>query len=216
MRSRTFVIVLILIFCGTCHGQNFNPQKDLAFGQIAAGGGYESVLTVTNRGTGAYSGTLELYTGAGLSWNPTINGAPLISGRLDITLNPGETRTYRITLTGGTESAFGFIRSAGMEQTSLIEGNLTYFVSSASAKGPESSKNERSFSESNSMAFEAVGVPPSTEFYKTTVPFEDFSTVALALGNVNLGPSANVKLTVFSDSNQQLGTQSTLLVPHGL
>jgi len=51
------------------------------------------------------------------------------------------------------------------------------------------------------VPFEAVGVPPSVEFYKTTIPFEDAPTVALAVANVNTG-TANVVLAVFSESRE--------------
>ncbi len=202
MRSRLYLISF-LFFCGTCFAQNFNPQKDLAFGQIAAGGGYESVLTVTNRGTAAYSGILELHTtDAGTPWNPTIDGVQVTGGQLDISLSPGETKTYRITLSGNTESAFGFVRSADLSQASYIEGNLTYYVSAEGSTGGDP------------LPFEGVGVPASSEFFKTTVPFEDVLTVALALANVNTG-SANVVLTVFSESNVQLGTKALEIGPNG-
>jgi len=118
MRARAFVIIFVLI-CGTCFAQNFNPKKDLAFGQIAAGGGYESVITVTNRGTTAYSGILELYRkdeiGNGQPWwDVFINGMPILSGMEMIALNPGETKSFRITVNSETaQSAYGFIRSTG-------------------------------------------------------------------------------------------------------
>lgn len=198
MRTRT-ILISFLLFGGTCLAQNLHPNKDLAFGQIAAGGGYESVLTVTNRGTDTYSGTLELYTTAdGLPWNPTINGVQVSGGTQDISLSPGETKTYRMTQSGNTESAFGVVKSADMLQSSYIEGNLTYFVSA----------------EGDTTPFEGVGVPPSSEFYKTTIPFEDALTVALAMANINT-ESANVNLTVFSESNVQEGTNAIEIGPNG-
>ncbi len=202
MKIRVLLISFILL-CGTCFAQNLHPTKDLAFGQIAAGGGYESVLTVTNRGTSAYSGTLELHTGVGVPWNPTINGVQVTNGQQEISLNPGETKTYKITLSGNTESAFGLVRSADLLQSSFIEGNMTYFVSAEDPAGGDP------------IPYEGVGVPPSGEFYKTTIPFEDVLTVALALANVNTGKAANVNLTVFSESNVQKGTKTITIGPNG-
>jgi hypothetical protein len=106
------------------------------------------------------------------------------------------------------------IKVADMAQTSFIEGSLTYYVSSGSAAQDASHSVQTASAESGALIFEGVGVPPSEEFFKTTIPFEDFSTVALALANVNVGPPANVTLSVFSESNQLKGTKSIPLGPH--
>jgi hypothetical protein len=141
-----------------------------------------------------------------------VNGQLAMSGMVPIALNPGETKTYRITVNGSTQSAYGFIRSNDTSVTSIIEGNLTYFVTAGGSSEPLPAKTQPVFANGNTLPHEGVGVPPSMEFYKTTIPFEDFLTVALALVNANVGPDANVTLTIFDNTGQQ---QATKTIPIG-
>jgi hypothetical protein len=191
---RAGIALTALLLASQAFGQNLSPQKDIMFGQLAAGGGYETLLTLTNRGTTVYNGTLKFFTGAqGNPWSPQVNGAAVTAGTLALALQPGETRSLRITLPGSTtESAFGVAAGSSMEQTSFIEGNLTYFTyASGSAR----------------TMTESVGVPPSGEFFRATLPFEDFSTIALALANLNRS-SANITLTVYNELSALTGTNS--------
>ena len=51
MRIRIFIAMLVpagVVSGGLSYAQNFSPHKDLLFGQVAAGGGYETVVTATN------------------------------------------------------------------------------------------------------------------------------------------------------------------------
>ena len=80
-------------------------------------------------------------------------------------------------------------------QDNSIEGNLTYFIKSAGT------------------VVDSIGVLPSTEFYLSVIPFEDFPTLALAL--VNRDPAnrqASVNLTVFSQDNVELSTRTVTIV----
>ncbi len=54
------LLAMLLGLPATAFAQDFFAYKDLAFAQIAAGGGYETVLNATNRGASSYSGTLTL------------------------------------------------------------------------------------------------------------------------------------------------------------
>jgi hypothetical protein len=188
MKIQVFLMA-VMMMCGTIYAQTLNPEKDVAFGQMAAGGGYETVMAVTNRGTSSYSGIMRLYAGTGNPWNPIVNGTPITGGSVDVILNPGETKVFKITLPGGTEAGFAVVRAANLDQTSFIEGNVTYFA------------------RSGGTATESVGVSPSGEFYRSTLALDDLSTLALALVNLN-GAEANVTLTVFDQNNQQLGSKT--------
>jgi hypothetical protein len=182
MKSRDFLAVLLLFLPVGGFAQNLSPGKDLAFAQIAAGGGYETVLNITNRGTTAYAGTLSLFRASGQAWNPLVNGNTIAGGKIAIALGPGATATLRITGSGAVEAGFGVIKASGMEQTSFVEGTLTYYV------------------RFGGKLADSIGVQPSKEIYLTTIPFDDFSTIALALANVNSG-QATVQLKLFSDTN---------------
>jgi hypothetical protein len=187
MRARHLLGFLILILPLAANAQNIRPRKALAFAQIAAGGGYETILNVTNRGTTTCNGTLSLFRAAGQAWNPVVNGNAVSDGKFNITLEKGATATFQITLPGGTESGFAIIKASDEKLTNFLEGTLTYFVKSGSA------------------LTDSIGVPPSNEVYLATVPFDDFSTLALALANANTTKAA-VKLTVLSEINEQAGT----------
>jgi hypothetical protein len=195
MRERYLLGFLILVLPVAANAQNILPRKDIAFAQIAAGGGYTTILNVTNRGTTTYNGTLSLFRVAGEEWNPLINEIPVSNGKLNIALGKGATASYQITLPGGTEAGFAVIKASGMEQTSFLEGTLTYFV------------------KSGSTLTDSIGVQPSSEFYLATLPFDDFSTLALALANANT-TKTTVRMTVVSETNAQVGTLDLPLDPN--
>jgi hypothetical protein len=193
MRIRVFIAMLLLAWLvsgSVLYAQNFSTQKDLVFGQVAAGGGYETVVTATNRGTTNYVGTLYLFRGKGQPWNPVVDGSPVSNGRLGITIIAGATRSFRFTGTGPVEAGFAVFAAQTLEQTSFIEGNLTYAV------------------RSGATLVDSVGVLPSTEFYMATIPFDDFSTIALALANGTLNREAHVTLTLFSESNSRVSNEN--------
>ncbi|MGB7620873.1 MAG: hypothetical protein WBN92_00840 [Terriglobia bacterium] len=183
MFRRIWIAALFLILCSPAWGQNLSPQKDLAFSQIAAGGEYETVLVATNRGTTAYSGVLNLFHAQGQAWNPILNGAPVVNGQVPINIPAGGTKTFHITTAAGVEVGFGFIKATDPTvQTATLEGNLTYYI------------------KAGATLTDSVGVPPSSEFYMATIPFEDSTTIALALANLG-NTTANLKLSVFNETN---------------
>lgn len=196
MKNRLLLATLFLaaIPATTALAQSLLPRKDLAFAQVAAGGGYETVLNLTNRGTAVYNGTLNLFRSDGALWNPLVNGNPLDRGNLGITLNPGDSVTFRIALPDasfGAQSGFAIILDADYRPASLLEGNLTYYVRSGDGR-----------------VIDSVGISPSSPVFQSVIPFDDFSSVALAL--VKLGPSqvpARVVLTLYDEANRQVGTQ---------
>ncbi len=173
--------------------QGLYPRKDLAFAQIAAGGGYETVVNITNRGTTPYAGTLSFFRASGQTWSPLINGNTIVDGKMGIALSPGATSTLRITVSGGVEVGFGIIKSIGQELTSCLEGTLTYYV------------------KSGGKVVDSIGVPPSGEIYLTTVPFDDFSTIALALANGNTSRTS-VLLKLVSGTGSQVSPPVTQLL----
>jgi hypothetical protein len=192
------VLWMLILASSPLLGQNFYLHKDLAFGQIAAGGGYETVINVTNRGTRVYNGTLHLYSTAnGQAWSPlTINGIVVTGGNLVVAIPAGATRSYHISLSDNVQVGFGYFYSDDIVQDNFLEGNLTYFI------------------RSGSTLIGSVGVPGSQEFYVAAIPFEDFSTVALALANGSISSSevAHVTLTLFNETggNPLASTQLTM------
>ncbi len=187
MRKLSSLTLLIALLPLTAHAQNLYTKKDLAFAQVAAGGAYETVINVTNRGSAAYSGFLRFFHLDGQTWNPLVNGAQVTGGQVNISVPKGGTTTYLITQTGGTEAGFAFFIASDLSQTSFLEGTLTYYV------------------RDSGFLVDSVGVQPSSEFYLTAVPFDDFTKLAMALANLNT-TAATVRLSVFSQTN-------TLLAP---
>jgi hypothetical protein len=187
MRRLSSLTLLIALLPITAHAQNLYTKKDLAFAQVAAGGAYETVINVTNRGSAAYGGFLRFYHLDGQTWNPLVNGTQVTSGQMNISVPKGGTATYLITQTGGTEAGFAFFIASDLSQTSFLEGTLTYYV------------------KDGGVLVDSVGVQPSSEFYLTAVPFDDFTKLAMALANLNT-TATTVRLSVFSETN-------TLLTP---
>jgi hypothetical protein len=194
---------IALLFVGTCAGQTFFPRKDLIFGQVAVGDSIEAQITVTNRGVFTYSGTLFFRKGQGENWNPIVDGTMVSAGKRTIQLLPGETTTLKLT-GSGLQSGTVMLISEDLVLDNFIEGSLTYF-----------------FKSGNNIT-DSVGIASSQEVYFATLPFEDFSSVGLALanGNVNFDSDltgrsdANVTLRLYdADDNLVATSNDPLLSP---
>jgi hypothetical protein len=141
MKTPVFLIAAILMY-GTLYAQILYPEKDIAFGQMAAGGGYETALVLTNRGASSYSGIMHLYKETGTVWNPTINGTAITNGSISVTLASGETKSYKITLPGGTESGFAVIQADNLISNAFLSSR--YFGHSGAGTGkPELGVGQR-------------------------------------------------------------------------
>ena len=192
-----FRIVLVwLSFVAVASAQNFYPKKDAVFGQVVVGGGYETIINLGNRGTQPYEGTLNLFrteNGASIAWNPTINGAAVENGEYEIEIQPGATVTLRLT---GSQllSGAAVLLSKTLRLDDLIETNLTYRILE------------------DGQVSDSVGISPSKEFYRASIPFEKFSETALALVNGDLTDkkTASVALTLYSGDGTRLGKQHVL------
>ncbi len=176
MNIKIFFAAVIILLPVRAFTQNLTPGKDLAFAHIAVGATdyaqYVTVLNVTNRGITPYSGTLSLFRSSGEAWNPWVNMRQITNGRMTVGINPGATATLTIMGSRGVldppsdlEVGYGVIKASTVDQSSFIEGALTY-----------------SFLE-GWIEYGRISVPPSGEMYLTTVPFADFNSVALALAN---------------------------------
>jgi len=208
MRHKVLALIFLVMVCaGTASAfqrdPNYYPFKDLVFAQVAAGGGYESLITVTNRGTQSYLGMIQFYkqdltqlpNNVGVAWNPTVNGTQVVGGLVPLTIPAGSTVTFVITSSGPTEVGFAIFKAANLDQTNFLEGSLTYFV------------------KSGTKIDDAIGVLPSTQIIGACIPFEDFSTIALAFANTDgEGKTAAVKLTLYSEGNVQVSTPQTLVL----
>ncbi len=195
----TLLITLGLLTASPGFGQNLLQQKDLGFGQVAVGGGYETVITLTNRGTFAYSGNMMLRRGDdGQPWNPTVDGQPITNGQVAVDIGSGETVTLRLT-GDSVESGMAVLVSSDVILDNFVEGNLTYFV------------------RSGTKLDDSIGVGPSTETFLASIPFEDFSTVALALANSDFRTSgaltAAVTIKLFDDTGDQVASEPLTLAP---
>lgn len=188
MKKTSFSVALLLLLLPVT-GLAGDPMigRDLAFAQIAVGGGYETVLNLTNRGTTTYAGTFSLFRQSGQAWSPLINGNAINNGKLDISLSPGATTTLKLTTSGTTEAGFGTIKASNSNNTSFLEGTLTYFV------------------KTGETVVDSIGVQPSNDIYLVTIPFDNFGSIALALANAKATP-ATVGLRLWSEKNNPVGT----------
>ncbi|MBP1609301.1 MAG: hypothetical protein H6Q04_1536 [Acidobacteria bacterium] len=189
-------IPTLLIFMNNMFAQTSLPNnatyKDLIFPQLAAGGQYETWITVHNPSErGVWSGTFNFFHNKGEIWNPVVNDVEISDGKIDVTLQRRETRTYKITLPGDVASGFMMATAANDYTNNFIEGNLTYYV-----------KN-------GGVITDSVGVLPSRPFYVASLPFEDFGTIAYAITNTGLGPH-NVMFRIFSDADIQQSTSKAV------
>ena len=195
MQTRRFVLIW-LGFMAAASAQNYYPKKDAAFGQVVVGGGYETVINITNRGTHAYVGTLDLFRTVNeqsVPWNPTVNGVAVKDGEYGVEIQPQATVTLRLT---GSQLEVGaaILLSEDLLLDNLIETNLTYLI----IEGGQVS--------------DSVGISPSKEFYRASIPFEKFSEIALALANGDLSGerTANVELSLFSGDGNPMGPKKPI------
>ncbi len=159
------VLILLLLFARTQVAANAQPE--LLFGQVAIGSQgdleIQSVISATNSGSITYEGDFSFFTGNGTAWNPLVDGVEVSNGLHSISIPSFE--TISLTLSGvDIEAGSAILRGTGPPDTA-IDGNLTYLFRTAGA------------------LTDSIGVGPSTEIYRSTIPFQDFSTIALALAN---------------------------------
>ena len=172
-------------------GQDYYPRKDTVFGQVAVGGGIETVINLTNRGTYAYTGSIRFLRGEGIAWNLRVDGSLISNGEYSLEIQPRSTATVRLT-GDRLESGAAVVVSQDLLLDNFIEANLTYFVRSG-----------------ESVA-DSVGVSPSKEFYLASVPFQDLESIALALVNGDLSGErlAHVLLRLFNEAGSQLAEKT--------
>jgi hypothetical protein len=195
-------IPAILLFAGSALCQisdgNHLPYKDLIFPQVAAGGQYQTWITVTNKGTQPWAGAFYFYNGKKVEWNPYVNGAQISGGNLPVTIPSKATRTYKVTVPGGTEAGYLIARAGNTTLNNFLEGNLTYYISS------------------DGVIQDSVGIMPSNPALAAFIPFEDFSAICFGLVNPDSqGRTATVTLTLYSDTNTQVGSPTTITLTEG-
>lgn len=187
------IVLVWLSFVAVASAQNFYPKKDAVFGQVVVGGGFETIINIANRGSHEYEGTLNLFRTDNVPWNPLVNGAAVQNGEYEIEIRPGATVTLRLT---GSQllSGAAVLLAENLFPDNLIEANLTYRV------------------RTGGQVTDSVGIAPSKEFYRASIPFEKFSETALALVNGDLSEvnTANVEITLYSGDGTRLGNQHFL------
>jgi len=194
-RMKIAWIPAILLFAGVAFGQipqpNHLPFKDLVFAQLAAGGIWETEITVTNPGAQQWQGVFHFYGGLGSAWNPYVNGIRLSGGSLAVSIDPKTTATYKITSPSDvTEVGYVMAVANDTNMDSLIEGNLTWFV------------------KSGATITDSIGVLPSNQFLVTTIPFEDFNAVSFAFANTDArGRTAHLKFRLYNAGGTPVRTE---------
>ena len=190
------VVFAVLPAGGAASAQVFFPQKDLVFTHLAAGGGYETILTLTNRGTYTYTGKMYFYKNCGEAWNPTVNGSAITGGWFTASLPPGDTVTYRVS-GANLEAGFCYLYSDDMVLDNFVEGNQTYYVLSGLT------------------VQDSIGISPSTELLISTVPFESFSTIAVAFANPDFywSRTASITLRLYDSAGTFLTSANVSLAP---
>jgi hypothetical protein len=205
MRNTKFVCVFfLLLFAGTAFGQigagSYLPHKELIFPQVAAGGQYQTWVTVTNRGTASWFGSLNFYRGQQqqVSWSPYVNGTQVLTGSLAVHIEAKATVTYRITVPGDIQAGYLVIRNQNTSLDNYLEGNVTYYISN------------------DGVVADSIGIMPSNPILATAIPFEDFTSLCFAFANTDTqGRAASVTLTLYSDTNSPVGTAVTKSMPPG-
>jgi hypothetical protein len=198
MRTRTLVWLPVMwLFASAAFGQisqdSFFPHKDLLFPQVAAGGQYETWITVTNRGTQSWVGTFNFYSGDKVAWNPYVNNIPMSGGSLAVTIAAKKTRTFKVTLPGNTEAGYMKATTTNRTLDNYLEGNLTYFIGDGEAIA------------------DSIGILPSNPVLATVLPFEDFSSLCFAFVNADTqGRTATLTIALYSDENVQVGSSATI------
>ena len=198
MQTKRFVLIW-LAFTAVASAQNFYPKKDAVFGQVVAGGGFETIINIANRGTHPYVGTLGLFRTENdetVAWNPAVNGVAVQNGEFRVEIPSQATLTLRLT-GPRLESGAAVLRSEELRLDNLIEANLIYFVRE---KG---------------KVVDSVGISPSKEFFRASIPFEKFAETTLALvnGNTSGELTAEVDLTLYSGDGDMLATEPRTLSP---
>jgi hypothetical protein len=167
---------------------------------VAVGPTIETVLTLTNRGTfeDGYQGELFFWRGSnGAAWNPVINGTPVTEGRYSFTILQDETLALRITGGDVLETGFVHLRAVDLILDNFVEANLTYYI------------------RQGGVVVDSVGVAPSEEVYLAAIPFEQFSTIALALANPSGEPeSVPVLITPITGNGSVLPGKTIELGSH--
>ena len=190
----TLILIGLLVVEGVVGQDTLVRSKDLAFAQVAVGGGLETVINITNRGESTYSGNLYFRHGNNLDWNPTVNGTPVTLGVLPVSISSGATVTLRVT---GTEIHTGFavLYANNLNFTSVLEGNLTYYI------------------KSGQTVLDSVGIAPSRELYQTSIAFDNFSTIVLALANLSQSTTATITFDLFNANGFWVTTSQVFLSP---
>lgn len=193
MQASRFVVTW-LAFMAVVLGQHHYAKKDVLFAQVAVGGGFETVINLTNRGTSAYVGVLTFFRLDNTVWSPYVNRSSRSSGEYEIKIRAGETVTLRLT-GPQLESGAAVLRSDNLRLDNLIEANLTYLI-----------RNDGQISDS-------VGIAQSNEFHRASIPFEQFAETGLALAHGGTSGQAQVDLTLYSAAGRKLGTAVVRLGP---
>jgi hypothetical protein len=189
-------ILCFVLFSGTALGQigtgNYLPHKELIFPQVAAGGQYQTWVTVTNRGTQPWIGSLRFYTGQHAAWGPYINGTPAPTGNLPAQIAAKATVTFKITMPGEVQAGYLVIRNDNTSLDNYLEGNLTYYIGDSGAP------------------VDSIGIIPANPIAAASVPFEDFTSLCFAFANTDIQTrTATVTMTLYTDTNAAVGTPVT-------
>jgi hypothetical protein len=197
-------VFFFLSFAGTALGQigsgNYLPHKELIFPQVAAGGQYQTWVTVTNRGTQPWTGSLNFYAGEAqrTAWNPYVNGTQVQAGIRAVQVAAKATITFKITVQGDIQAGYLVIRNDNTALDNFLEGNLAYYISD------------------DAVVTDSIGIMPSNPISASAIPFEDFSSLCFAFANTD--PQARpstMTMTLYGVDNAQVGTTVTKIMPQG-
>jgi len=187
-----------VVLVSNASAQYLFQRKDAAFAQVAAGGNIETRIVLTNRGSFTYQGVIYFSIGKGGSaWNVFVNGRPIENGSYSFQLNLDEVLTLRITDPGSDVAVGGnaVIVADDLIPDNFLECNLTFYITG------------------DGGITDSVGILPGDEFYLASLPFEDFSQIALALTDTRFpdeageNPTDNqVILSLLDDEGKLLDT----------
>jgi len=192
----------LYVFAGTALGQigsgNYLPHKELIFPQVAAGGDYQTWITVTNRGTQPWTGSLNFFTGQHAAWSPWVNGTQVPAGSLAVQIAAKAVTTYKVTTPGDVQAGYLVIRNDNTTLDNFLEGNLAYYIGDDTAVA------------------DSIGIIPSSPIVASSIPFEDFSSLCFAFVNTDTQTRvATMTLTLYSDTNAPMATAVTKTVQPG-
>ncbi|MBP1609136.1 MAG: hypothetical protein H6Q04_1371 [Acidobacteria bacterium] len=123
-------VMLVLMLASYANAQT------IAFAQLALGGGYESVLIISNQVDSAWRGTAKLFTGNRQPWEGawSINGIQQVDGsQFNLSLNPNETVKY--TVAGDGVVRGGYLTLEGEPGFSAHNISVSYFYNVHDAAG---------------------------------------------------------------------------------